>query len=455
MTARAAQPYSPDELAATLERLDAPATLVVALSGGADSAALLVAATRLPPGSRRVIQALHVDHGLPGSPPLRAAAVAAAHALGVSLTIDTVQIKSREELGLEAAARAARYQAFAAHASPTRAVLTAHHQEDQAETLLLQLLRGAGARGLSAMPAAARLGDGRLLRPLLTVPRAALRALAEATDIPWCEDPSNADPAIDRNYLRQAVWPLIVARWPAAARTMARAAGHLAETVELLDSDLADVLTEVEVDGQLDLARLAALPPPQRRELIRYWLRQGGYPLPPARRLAQFDAQFLRSGEDRQPILAYADVELRRHDGRLVVMPPLPTLQLPESAALPAPGAVVLAGLGTLLVSCGSGLPLRPREAGYRLAQRHGGERWQPSAAAPVRPLKDWLREQRIPCWQRDRVILLYAADHLAAVLLPGRLWVCDADRAPLTTPGIGLEWTGAPPAMTLSVNNR
>jgi tRNA(Ile)-lysidine synthase len=236
---------------------------------------------------------------------------------------------------------------------------------------------------------------------------------------------------------------------------MARAAGHLAETVELLDHDLARVLAEVEVDGQLDLARLSALPPPQRRELIRYWLRLAGYPLPPARRLAQFDAQFLRSGEDRQPILAYADVELRRHDGRLVAMHPLPALQLPESPHLPSPGSVALPGLGTLVVSCGSDRPLRPVEGGYRLAQRHGGERWQPSAAAPVRPLKDWLREQRVPGWQRDRAVLLYASDHLAAVLLPGRLWVSDAYRAPPSGTGFGIEWSGAPPAMALPVNTR
>jgi tRNA(Ile)-lysidine synthase len=451
MPARAALPYSPDALAAALQQLGAPRHLWVALSGGADSAALLVAAAALAGRSFDRLDALHVDHGLPGSPTLRAAAAAAAAHCQVPLTVVTVNLVDRAERGLEAAARQARYAAFAGQMSAQSALLTAHHQEDQAETLLLQILRGAGVRGMAAMPSTACLGLGRLLRPVLEVPRASLRALAEGSGVPWCEDPSNEDRAIDRNYLRHEIWPRLTARWPAAASTLARAAHHAGGTAALLDEVLDARLAGIERDGALNLSALAAVEAPWRQELIRYWLRRQGYPLPSTRRLAQFDAQFLASAADGQPLLTFGEMQLRRHDGWLYAHRPLPPLALPADADLPTNGDVPLPGLGRLTVVPATDAGLRRLNTPYRVGQREGGERWQRDVDGPNRPLKDWLREARVPRWQRDRAVLLWDQGVLAAVVLPAVTWVAAAYRTSRGEAGLRVEWQDAPVALRSS----
>ncbi len=451
MPARAALPYSPDDLAVTLRQLEAPRHLWVALSGGADSAALLVAAAALIGRSIDRLDALHVDHGLPGSPMLRAAATAAAAHCHVPLTVASVDLLDRAHWGLEASARHARYGAFAQHVTDQSAVLTAHHLEDQAETVLLQMLRGAGVRGIAAMPASARLGDGRLLRPVLDVPRASLRALAQHSAVPWCEDPSNDDRALDRNYLRHEIWPRLTARWPAAAQTLARSARHAGSTVALLDETLAARLADMERDGALPLAALAAMAPSARHELIRYWLRRHGHAVPSTRRLAEFDAQFLRSARDGHPHLMIGDVQLHRHDGWLYALPALPPLQLPADASLPTSGALELPGLGRLAVTPVFGAGLRQLERPYRIGRRQGGERWQRETGGPHRPLKDGLREARVPRWQRDRAVLLWDGGVLAAVVLPTVTWVAAAYRAGPAEAGLQVAWLDAPPGLGTS----
>lgn len=448
MTARSVTPFSPERLAEALSRLGSGSSLVIALSGGADSAAVLAAAVALQP--RYQLRAIHVDHGQPGSPRLRAAAEAAAAACTVPLSVVTVEVTDVSALGFEAAARRVRYAALGEGLQAGEELITAHHQDDQAETLLLQLFRGTGVRGLAAMPAEAPFGAGRLLRPVLGVSRAALRSYADEVGVPWVDDPSNADPGIDRNYLRQQVWPLLSARWPALTDTIARAAGHLGETLDLLEAELTPRLAAVQVGDGLQLASLAELSPQWRREVVRVWLRGRGLPVPSARQLAQFDAQFLNAAADRQPILACGEVELRRHDGCLVVVPPaLPSLDLDPQAALPASGSVTLPGLGRLMIeAAGEGSLRRLEGHAYRLSARVGGERWCRDVGGPHRPLKDWLREARIAPWVRKRAVLVWDEAEIAAVILPGTTWVGAAYRTAHGEGGIAVRWIDAPAAL-------
>lgn len=294
----AAAEFGPDVLARELAPWLAhgATTVVVALSGGADSAALLAAAAALAAREPRLrLRALHVNHGLEGAQPLAAAARAAAAALEVPLTVLSIQLDVATGESLEAAARDARHAAFASALAPGELLLTAHHREDQAETLLLQLLRGAGPRGLAAMPLDAPLGAGRLLRPLLDVPRAALRRYLATTALVWHDDPMNADPAFDRNYLRGVVWPLLAARWPAAATTLSRSAAHLAAAQQLLDASSATLYEGMCQGAALLIEPLRRLPAAQRRELLRYWLHTRGLPLPSTRRLLGFQREIGRA----------------------------------------------------------------------------------------------------------------------------------------------------------------
>jgi tRNA(Ile)-lysidine synthase len=448
MTARSATPFSPERLAEALSRLGSGPSLVIALSGGADSAAVLAAAVAVQP--RYQIRAIHIDHGQPGSPRLRAAAEAAATVCAVPLSVVTVAVTDAAALGFEAAARRVRYAALSAGLQAGEELITAHHQDDQAETLLLQLFRGTGIRGLAAMPAEAPFGAGRLLRPVLGVSRAALRAYAEQVAVPWVDDPSNVDVGIDRNYLRQHVWPLLSARWPALAETIARAAGHLGETLDVLEAELAPRLAAAQAGDGLQLAALAELSPEWRREVVRGWLRGRGLPVPSARQLAQFDAQFLSAAADRQPILACGEFELRRHDGCLVVVPPaLPPLELATSAVLPKTGTVTLPGLGRLTIDSAAEGGLRyPAGHPYRLSARRGGERWCRDLGGPHRPLKDWLREARIAPWVRERAVLVWDEEALAAVILPGATWVSAGYRTTQGEEGIAVSWVDAPAAL-------
>ena len=449
--------FGPPTLAAGLEPLigaQAEAALVVALSGGADSVALLAAAAELAAapiaslGPRLTLRAIYVDHGLAAAAPLAAAAAAAAARLAVPLATLSVRVETGRGESVEAAARTARYAALAEALAPAECLLTAHHREDQAETLLLQLVRGAGLPGLAAMPAVARLGPGWLLRPLLEVPRAALRAYALGLGLPWHEDPMNADLRYDRAYLRATLWPLIEARWPAAAVTLARSSQHLAAAQRLLDEASADYVKSLERGPALSVAGLLPLSPERRAEVLRYWLRSRRLPVPPTRRLALLAAEVLGARGDGAPKLAWPGVELRRFDGRLYAFAPLPPLALEPGTRLPAPpGALELGALGRIAARWQRGpttLDVTDTER-LTLDRRRGGEKLRLDPRGPARPLKDWLREARVPPWARARAVLVRDGATLVAVVLPHVTLVEASRRALPDAPGLALEWQGAP----------
>jgi tRNA(Ile)-lysidine synthase len=278
--------------------------LCVGLSGGCDSVVLLHVLAGLGLGER--IQVAHVHHGL--SPHAdRWAAFCADYCrdLGVPFALERVTVDRSSGLGLEAAARVARYEAFSRCAG--NVLLLGHHQGDQAETLLFNLLRGAGVAGAAAIPRERRHQHLRILRPMLAVARQEIEAYARAHGLAWIDDESNSDTGLTRNFLRHAVLPLLASRFPAAEQRLAQAAGHFAEADALL-GELACIDWQAVAEGDsLRLARLRELSLPRIKNLLRYHLRQLGWHAPATARLEEFSRQLQAAGADRHPALDLAE----------------------------------------------------------------------------------------------------------------------------------------------------
>ncbi len=395
----------------------------VALSGGADSTALLIAARRaLDAGVLASLEAVHVHHGLqPEADGWAAHCRVLCATLEVPLTVRTVAVTAAGE-GPEAAAREARHAALAAVLPAGGLLLTGHHRGDQAETLLLQLLRGAGPAGLAGMPAARAFGRGRLLRPLLDCPRERLEAYCREAGLDWVEDPSNASTAFDRNYLRAEILPRLRDRWPGAETTLARAAALQGEAAELLDERAAQDLADASGSrpGRLSLAPFLELAPARQRNLLRAAIARQGLPLPPRDRLEGFRRQLATAATDRLPGLQWPGGELRRWRDEIHVLAPRPAhdpgLRLEWR---PEQGPLAIPGVGRLGAELRRGEGIPAVFAGRRLVVgfRRGGERCRPAAQGPSRAVKKLLQESGVPPWERDRLPLVFAGETLLAVV--------------------------------------
>jgi len=393
--------------------------LVVGYSGGLDSHVLLhLLATHRASWPERSLAAVYVDHRL------QAASTAwGEHCARVCRDLDVpfrvLRISARPGPGEspEAAARRARYAALAAELGPDAALLTAHHRDDQAETLLLQLLRGAGPHGLAAMPATARLGRGWLLRPLLDLDRAEVLAYARERGLRWIEDASNADTGFDRNYLRHRILPLLRERWPAANRTLARSARWCAETTAWLDAEAAADLACVVArrpDG-LNLSALRELSELRQRNVLRYWFRRLGLPTPDSRQLWHILHDIPSAGRDRQPCVGWSGGEVRRYRDTLYAMPPLAPHDARQTliwrASTDGWPPLELPGVSWLRMEeiVGAGLRAEALAGGLLLVRfRQGGERFRPVGRSHGQELKKLLQEAGVPPWERDRLPLVY-----------------------------------------------
>jgi len=392
----------------------------VAYSGGVDSTALLAGLAR-GPRARLQLRALHVNHGLhAGADACSAHCQTFARRLGVPLKVIAVQVPRTRGTSVEAQARAARYAAFACALHAEEILLTAHHADDQLETVFLQLLRGAGVAGIAAMPQLARFAAGWLARPLLERSRAELAAWVNKQRLTWREDVTNADERLDRNYLRRQVLPRIRSRWPACASAVARSARHAAQAQGLLaEVGRADV--DKAADGAaLSVQALRALPPERRVNALRVWISAAGSPVPDARRLAELAGPVLDARTDANPSVAWAAVVARRHAGRLSLHPrgaALPPAQL-TWAWRTTPRLALPGGLGTVALEADErgpiDLDLLPDELAIRW--RHGGERLRPRGGGPSRALKTLLQEAQVAPAERARLPLLFDGLRLVAV---------------------------------------
>jgi tRNA(Ile)-lysidine synthase len=392
--------------------------LCVAYSGGVDSTALLAA---LAQAARLKVRALHVNHGLhPGADSWSAHCQTFARGLGVPLKIIAVDVPRTRGASLEAQARAVRYAALARELQAGEILLTAHHADDQLETVLLQLLRGAGVAGLAAMPRLAPFAAGWLARPLLERSRAELAAWAARHKLAWIEDATNADERLDRNYLRRQVLPLLLARWPACARAVGRSARHAAQAQRLLEELGRADLNQAADGACLSVAALRALTPERRVNALRVWIGAAGWPLPDARRMQELAGPLIAARHDANPAVAWSAVVAHRHGDGLGIYPApdaLPDEELTwawrKRRKLRLPGQ-----LGTLALEADArgpiDLALLPDELTVR--SRRGGERLRPRGGGPSRALKSLLQEACVPPAERARVPLIFAGTQLIAV---------------------------------------
>jgi tRNA(Ile)-lysidine synthase len=410
-------PVVADVAAALVRHVSPRARLALGLSGGLDSVVLLHVLLALRDQHPFELRAVHVHHGL--SP--RAddwasfcARLCASHA--VELTVHPVHIARDDAAGIEAAARRERQRIFAA--ADADFLLTAHQQDDQAETLLLQLLRGAGPKGLAAMAVLQRHPGWRAaqFRPLLAVARADLQVYAQAHGLAWVDDESNRDTRYRRNALRQEVMPLLAAHFPGSGATLARAAELQAEAAELLD-DLARQDAQRAITGdRLDCASLAGLSLPRARNLLRHFIGLRGQAMPSARRLGEALHQLLEAKDDARVRVRLGSMELWRFRGGAYLVPLAPSAAAPvrwqgEGVVwVPAAGASV-----HLDAVNGAGLKVAALTlAEVTLGVRQGGGRLRLHAGGPHRSLKNLLQEHAIPPWQRDRLPLLWCDGRLA-----------------------------------------
>ena len=416
--------FSPGRLASALqgclESLDRPATgLCVALSGGLDSTVLLaaLAAVRDLPG-HPPLRAIHVDHGLHADSAVWSVHCArVAGTLGVPLAQVKVDARPAPGDSPEAAARNARYAALAANLGRDEVLLTAHHADDQLETILLQWLRGGGLRAVAGMPSIARFEPGWHVRPLLGFGRGELHAWARESGLEWLEDPSNADPRFDRNYLRLDVLPAIRRRWPAAARTVGRVAAQAAEALDV-EHALAAADLEVVRDGSaLSLERLLGLPAARQRWALRAWLRELGLPVPAAATLAALLHDVSAAAADRVPCVNWPGARVHRYRGRLFADAGDTPPDVREGV-WPADRPYDLGASSRLELRASQGIGLsRARLPGeLSVALRTEGETFRPAGASHRRPMRKWLQERGVLPWQRGRLPLVMAGGEVVAI---------------------------------------
>lgn len=419
----------------------AGAPVAVALSGGRDSVALLDALLHVAAARGHRLAALHVHHGLsPNADDWQRFCAQLCEARGIAFVARAVVVPRAPRAGVEAEARRLRYAALAdaANAAGIGHVALAHHRDDQAETLLLQLMRGAGPHGLAGM-AAARTGPRGVafVRPLLDVPRAAIDAYAQAAKLAWVDDESNAAHRHLRNAVRHVVLPALVRVAAQAPATLARAARHQADAARLADDLAAADAAAYGDPGSLDRVAFATLPPHRARNLLRWFLRGHGLPAPPEARLAAMLAQLARARADARVALAHAGAEVGIHRGRVVVhrAPPPPfDLRWTGERELALPH-------GRLAFDRADGAgfdPLRAAAAPVSIRLRAGGERLQLAAGRPRRAVKSLLREAGLAPWERRALPLVWCGDALAVV--PG-VGVDAAFAAPPGSPGITVAW--------------
>lgn len=448
--------FAPSELYNQLHsRLALPpdAAVCVAFSGGLDSTVLLHALARLRAGSQTPerhgyqVRAVHIDHGLHAdSRSWREHCEQQARSLQIEVISQAVRVERIDEIGLEAAARAARYQALSHLLREREYLLSAHHADDQLETLLLALMRGAGLPGLSAMPAIQPFASGWLARPLLAFTRAELEQWARAERLSWLSDPSNDNLSLDRNYLRQTVIAPLRQRWPSAALTATRSTEHLQQASRALDQ-LAALDAQTAFVGEcLHIERLRSLDLERRRNLLRFWIRRRGARAPSTRKLAAIEHDMLSASADRIPCTGWDGWEIRRYRELLYCEPELPEIDLDQRLQWQVSNSLALPSkLGELRLvnSASGGLSAAKIGATLEVRFRVGGESLQPAGDDHHRKLKKLLQAAAIPPWWRDRLPLIYARDRLLAV---GDLWIESEFAANAGEPAFTVAWQGRPP---------
>lgn len=414
--------FTHEKLQLLLKQYPTSACFWLAYSGGLDSQVLLYALNRIIPTKR--LRVIHVNHGWHvDSIKWANSCQDTCDKLGIYCEIVPVDAHPKSGESPEAYAREARYRAMAKRIPTGDYLLTAHHRNDQAETLLLQLLRGAGLKGLASMPFCQTFAKAYLIRPLLDFTRTELYEYAEENQLTWVEDDSNMDLRFNRNFIRHQILPLIQHRWPQADKTIARAATNLAEAHSLLDEIAHQDLAMVQGSAAniLAISSLLKLSAMRRSNILRYWLKQLHFSLPSQKQLQQIEI-LLKSRMDASPQVNWGNVQLRRYRDYIYALTLVENEKLFKGkfTAWKLGQTVTLPTLDQLTTKqvLGAGLNyslLKERQVDVTFCQ--GGERFYASNHQGSHPLKKLFQEWGVPPWQRKKVPLIYYQKELIAVV--------------------------------------
>lgn len=413
--------------------------LIIAYSGGIDSQVLLHALVQLKQKKliSNKITVCHVNHGLSdNAQSWQKLAEQECSKLSVKLVVKCVNVQGKAQHSLEALARDARYSALKSLRDEKSIVLTGHHSDDQSETFLLALKRGAGLKGLSAMSEQTTLGQHLLVRPLLSVSRQEIEGYAKTHQLTWVEDESNLDTCFDRNFIRQKIMPLLRERWPSINNTINRSASHCLSGQALLDElGAQDLILCKASDMSLHVDVLMALSPARFNNLIRFFMTQQNYLMPSTEQLSQVRQQLLAE-EDKNPQIKVAQHVFRRYKNTLFLTPEFTDISdwhqqvdlfkgslLVENAVLELPDNLGELDFTTNAVSNPSLSTKLPHislpEYGQRVSVRfrHENPKCLPHFRQHSRTVKKVLQELNIAPWQRKRIAFLYYDNELVAAI--------------------------------------
>lgn len=409
------------ELIACLQNINRASHIYIAYSGGIDSHVLLHFCA-LQPELKPKITAVYVHHGL--QPKAESWAVhcqAEAEKLAVSFQLLRVNAHPKNGQSPEEAARDARYQALESLLSDGDVLLVAQHQEDQLETVLLQLFRGAGVQGLAAMPASTPFGKGQMLRPFLEVSKQVIQDYAQIHHLNWVDDPTNECDDFDRNFLRNQIVPLLKTRWPAVAKTVSRSAGHCANAQQLLTELAQDLLTPIlnRADNTLAISKLSKLDSNKQQLLIRQWFKQQNLQMPSSRFIEDIFKTVIAAKPSSNPQLKKAGMVIRRYQDKLYCCKDLPDFKNLAGLDWPQSENKIVLPDNSILQRhpVASGIPAslwQTTTATIRF--RQGGEKISLVGRKGQHTLKNLFQEAAIPPWERDLIPLLYFDEVLVAV---------------------------------------
>ena len=390
--------------------------LYVGFSGGLDSTVLLHALASHPVLTTK-IHAVHINHGLSQHAfEWQQHSQVICDALSIPLSIYSVHIN--QKTNVEEQARDARYAVFRSLLKPNDALLLAHHEDDEAETVLLHLMRGAGIDGLAAMQPVQQLSWGTVLRPLLSLSRQHLEAYASTHSLTWVEDSSNVDENFSRNFLRHSVIPVLKQKWPAAVQNIARAASHCREAKQNLDA-LAkmDCRALMNRPNPLVMQEIKTLPRERLVNVLRVWLRQNQAEQPSAKTLYRLIDELIFARVDADPMITFGGVVIRRYREALYCYHSMPETLVRKTviwSGFPAP-LVLGERLGTLYFTHSTNGFCVPHGCCIQVRFRQGGESFR--ICGQTKSLKKLLQEWHVPPWMRDSVPLIYVDDVLSAVV--------------------------------------
>jgi tRNA(Ile)-lysidine synthase len=406
-----------------LNSLTSARKLLVAYSGGLDSHVLLHALASISPSQNLQIRAIYIDHGLQSiAKQWPQHCLAVCNSLSIDCEIVSLNLSIPKGKSLEAVARDARYQAFAERIQQDEVLVTAHHQDDQAETLLIQLFRGAGINGLAAMPVMSDFASGQHIRPLLDQSRESLEQYAQQHKLDTIEDPSNQDQCFDRNFLRHDIIPRLKNRWISINPLLARAAQHQAEAKNLLAEYLQQDLPELvgKRHGTLSIQKLKQLSSPRRKAVIRYFIDQKGFLAPSEKKLRHILSDVLNAGQSATPCVHWEGVEVRRNQGDLYAIAPLTPHDAQQIIHWDTNHPLQLWWLNRILKNDQleriDDLLVKHNHS-VEVRFRQGGEKMYQAQRKRTQSLKKIFQEMHIPTWERDRIPLIYIDNKLVLIV--------------------------------------